>query len=88
MGSGPGTTARSIADDLSQHGEVTITDWRRHRRQQGRQLRCHRGRPVRGPGRPEPDVPGRKVQRRSVTGPKTAVFHYARADAEPDGEAG
>jgi hypothetical protein len=77
----------SIADYLSQHGEATITDL------------C--AAIYDGKGRTyDVTVGGRsvvrdalnrvyragKVQRRSVTGPKTAVFHYAPADAEPDGD--
>jgi hypothetical protein len=87
MGSGPGTTARSIADYLSQHGEATITDL-------CAAIYDSKGRTY------DATVGGRsvvrdalnrmyragKVQRRSVTGPKTAVFHYAPADAQPDGD--
>jgi hypothetical protein len=87
VGSGPGTTARSIADYLSQHGEATIAELCAPiYDSKGRTYDATMG------GRSvvrdalKPDVPGRKVQRRSVTGPKTAVFHYALADAEPDGD--
>ena len=86
MGSGPGTTAR-LADYLSQHGEATITDL-------CAAIYDSKGRTY------DATVGGRsvvrdalnrmyragKVQRRSVIEPKTAVFHYAPADAEPDGD--